>query len=69
MLNDRVALTMGSITFTLGILFSQFLHFGLPNFAVTDFLAGLFLGLSAVMNLKYLVSRRTANRKSSITIN
>ncbi len=64
LLNDKTALTIGLTTCTLGILFNRLIHFELASIPVTDFMAGLFLGLSLVMNLKYLVSRRAVTRKN-----
>ena len=42
----------------LGILVGRFLHFEYVGFAVTDFVEGVLVGLSLVMNITYLVIRR-----------
>ena len=57
-LNDETILAVGSISIALGILIGRFLHFEVAGFSVTDFVEGVLLGLSVVMNLTYLVRRR-----------
>ena len=57
-LGDETTLAIGSISLASGILIGRFLHFELGGFSVTDFIEGILLGLSLVMNLAYLVRRR-----------
>jgi hypothetical protein len=46
------------ISVALGILIGQFLHFEYLGFSVTDFVEGILLVLSLVMNVAYLVRKR-----------
>lgn len=55
---DESILAIGMISIASGILIGRFLHFEYMGFSVTDFIEGLLLGLSLVMNLTYLVKRR-----------
>ena len=55
---DESILAIGMISIAAGILIGRFLHFEYMGFSVTDFIEGLLLGLSLVMNLTYLVKRR-----------
>ncbi len=61
-LKDENILAIGMISIALGILIGKFLHLEYLGFSVTDFIEGLLLGLSLVMNVTYLVRRR---KKSS----
>jgi len=58
LLKDESILAIGMISIASGILIGRFLHFEYMGFSVTDFIEGLLLGLSLVMNLTYLVKRR-----------
>ena len=42
----------------LGFLIGRFLHFEYAGFAVTDFVEGVLIGLSLVMNVTYLIRKR-----------
>lgn len=42
----------------IGILIGRFLHFEYLGFSVTDFVEGVLVGLSLVMNLTYLLRKR-----------
>jgi hypothetical protein len=57
-LKDETILAIGMISIALGILIGRFLHFEYAGFSITDFLEGVLVGLSLVMNLAYLVRRR-----------
>jgi len=57
-LKDESMLAIGMISIALGILIGRFLHFEYAGFSITDFVEGVLVGLSLVMNLAYLVRRR-----------
>ena len=57
-LNDENMLAIGMISIALGILIGRFLHFEYLGFSVTDFVEGVLVGLSLVMNITYLVRKR-----------
>jgi len=57
-LKDETILSIGMLSMAVGILIGRFLHFEYAGFSVTDFLEGVLVGLSLVMNLTYLVRRR-----------
>ena len=52
-------LAIGMISMALGILIGRFLQFEYSGFSVSDFLEGVLIGVSLVMNLAYLISRRS----------
>jgi uncharacterized membrane protein HdeD (DUF308 family) len=52
-------LAIGMISIALGILIGRFFHYEYSGFSVTDFLVGVFVGLSLVMNLAYLIRFRS----------
>jgi len=58
-LNDETMLAIGMISMALGILIGRFLHFEYSGFSVSDFIEGVLIGLSLVMNLAYLMRRRS----------
>jgi hypothetical protein len=57
-LNDERILAIGAISLAVGILIGRFLHFEYASFSVTDFIEGILIGLSLVMNITYLVRKR-----------
>ncbi len=57
-LSDEKILATGGISLALGILIGRFLHFEYSGFSVTDFVEGVLIGLSLVMNIVYLVRKR-----------
>jgi hypothetical protein len=57
-LKDETILAIGMLSMALGILVGRFLHFEYVGFSVTDFVEGLLVGLSLVMNITYLVMKR-----------
>ena len=58
-LKDETMLAIGMISMALGILIGRFLHFDYSGFSVSDFVEGVFVGLSIVMNLAYLMRLRS----------
>jgi hypothetical protein len=62
LLKDENILAIGMISLALGILISRFLHFQYLGFSVTDFVEGILIGLSLVMNITYLVIKRKKKR-------
>ena len=57
-LSDERILAIGAISLALGILIGSFLHFEYAGFSVTDFVEGVLIGLSLVMNITYLIRKR-----------
>ncbi len=57
-LKDETILAIGMLSMALGILVGRFLHFEYVGFSVTDFVEGVLVGLSLVMNITYLVIKR-----------
>jgi hypothetical protein len=57
-LKNETMLAIGMISIALGILIGRFLHFEYLGFSVTDFVEGILVGLSLVMNIAYLVTKR-----------
>ena len=57
-LSDERILAIGAISLALGILIGRFLHFEYSGFSVTDFVEGVLIGLSLVMNISYLIRKR-----------
>ena len=58
-LKDETMLTIGMLSMALGILIGRFVNFEFSGFSVSAFLEGILVGLSLVMNLAYLIRRRT----------
>ena len=56
-LSNEKILSIGGISLALGILIGRFLHFEYAGVSVTDFVEGILVGLSLVMNLTYLIRR------------
>jgi len=57
-LSDERMLSIGMVSLALGILVGRFLYFEYAGFSITDFMEGILIGLSLVMNLTYLIKRR-----------
>jgi len=53
---------LGMFSLSLGILIGRFLHFEYSGFAVSDFVEGVLVGLSLVLNLAYLIRTRSRKR-------
>ncbi len=58
-LKDESILAIGMISIALGILIGRFVHVEYSGFSFSDFIEGVFVGLSLVMNLTYLVRIRS----------
>ena len=56
-LSDERILAIGMISLALGILIGRFLYFEYVGFSITDFIEGILVGLSLVMNLTYLIRK------------
>lgn len=67
-LKDESILAIGMVSIALGILIGRFLHFEYAGFSITDFVEGVLVGLSLVMNLTYLVRRRKLTADYSLNI-
>ena len=59
-LSDERILSIGMISLAVGILIGRFLYFEYAGFSITDFVEGILIGLSLVMNLAYLIRKRSA---------
>jgi hypothetical protein len=57
-LSDERILSIGMISLAVGILIGRFLYFEIAGFSVTDFIEGILIGLSLVMNIAYLIRKR-----------
>ena len=57
-LSDERILAIGMISLAVGILIGRFLYFEYAGFSITDFIEGILVGLSLVMNLTYLIRKR-----------
>jgi len=57
-LKDETILSIGMLSMAVGILIGRFLHFEYAGLSVTDFVEGILVGLSLVMNLTYLIRMR-----------
>ena len=57
-IKDENILALGMFSVSLGILVGRFLHFEYSGFSVSDFVEGVLVGLSLVLNLTYLIRRR-----------
>ena len=55
---DENILSIGMISIALGLLIGRFVHFEYSGFFVSDFLEGVLVGLSLVMNLTYLIRQK-----------
>jgi hypothetical protein len=57
-LKDENMLAIGMISLALGLLIGRFVNFEYLGISVSAFVEGVLIGLSLVMNLAYLVSKR-----------
>ena len=53
-LKDETMLSIGMVSMAIGILIGRFLRYEYLGFSVSDFLEGVLIGISLVMNLMYL---------------
>ena len=60
--DENILLAFGMFSISLRILIGRFLHFEYSGFSVSDFVEGVLVGLSLVLNLTYLI--RTRLKKS-----
>ena len=58
-LKDETMLSVGMVSMAIGILIGRFLHYEYLGFSVSDFLEGVLIGISLVMNLTYLIRVRS----------
>ena len=61
-LKDEPMLSVGMVSMAIGILIGRFLHYEYSGFSVSDFLEGVLIGISLVMNLTYLIRMRSKNK-------
>jgi hypothetical protein len=61
-LKDETILAIGMFSLSIGILIGKFLYFEIGGVSVTDFLEGLLIGLSLLMNLTYLIKIRNSRK-------
>ena len=59
-LSDERILSIGMISLAIGILIGRFLYFDIAGFSITDFVEGILIGVSLVMNIAYLIRKRKA---------
>ena len=52
-------LAISMMSMALGILIGRFVHFEYSGVSVSDFVEGVLVGLSLVMNLAYLIRRKS----------
>ena len=60
--DENVLLAVGMISISLGILIGRFLHLEYSGFSVSDFVEGVLIGISLVLNLIYLIRMRFKKR-------
>ena len=56
--NENTLLAVGAFSMSLSILIG-FFHVEILGFSVTDFAEGVLIGISLVLNLTFLIKRRT----------
>jgi len=54
-LKDETLLSVGMVSLAIGILIGRFLYYEYSGFSVSDFLKGILIGISLVMNVTYLI--------------
>ncbi len=64
-LKDETLMAVGMISLTLSVIIRVFFEMSYMNFSITDFLEGVFVGISMTTNLAYLVRRRLAQRNDA----
>jgi hypothetical protein len=60
--NENTLQALGMISLSLGILIGRFLHIEYSGFSVSDFVEGMLIGVSLVLNLNYLIRLRLNKR-------
>lgn len=64
---DETLLSVGMVSMAIGILIGRFLHYEYSGFSVTDFLEGVLIGISLVMNLTYLIRIRSKEKDAKLS--
>jgi hypothetical protein len=64
-LKNETLMAVGMFSLTLSLVIRVFFDISYMGFSVTDFLEGLFVGISMTTNLAYLVRRRLAQRNDA----
>jgi hypothetical protein len=64
-LKNETLMAVGMFSLTLSLVIRVFFDMSYMGFSVTDFLEGLFVGISMTTNLVYLVRRRLAQRNDA----
>jgi hypothetical protein len=64
-LKDETVLSVGMMSLAIGILIGRFTHFEVSGFSVSDFVEGVLIGVSLVMNLFYL-AKKARDREPSL---
>lgn len=62
-MRDENLLTIGMLSTSTSILIKTFFKLSYMNFSISDFLEGLLVGISLVLNLTYLVRLRREKRQ------
>ena len=60
--NENTLQAVGMISLSLGILIGRFLHIEYSGFSVSNFVEGILIGVSLVLNLNYLIRLRLNKR-------
>ena len=58
-LKDETLLSVGMVSMAIGILIGRFLYYEYSGFSVSDFLEGVLIGVSLVINFTYLFRVRS----------
>ena len=67
-LRDEKLMAVGMFSLTLSMILHVFFEMSYMGFSVTDFLEGVFIGISMTTNLAYLIRRRVAKNGSNIIV-
>jgi len=54
---NETVLSIGMMSLAIGILIGRFTHFEFSGFSISDFVEGVLVGVSSVMNLFYLARK------------
>ena len=63
-LNDETVLSLGLMSFVIGIFVGHFTYFEYSGLSISAFIEGVLFGLSFVMNLFYLETRSKLSTKN-----
>jgi hypothetical protein len=64
-LKDETLMAVGMLSLTLSVILRVSFEMNYMGFSVTDFLEGVFAGISMTTNLAYVVRRRLAQRNDA----